>query len=175
MTANVVEEIAAHAAIRPVPGCAHDVDNASILIVDDDASAATLMSRRLERDGFRRVLTIGDGKRALDSMVEHPPEVLVLDVHMPHFDGFHVLREIREGLPGSGADIGVLAVSGDHSAATCKGMLCAGADDFIFRPFDGTEFALRVRRLALQTRHLRSTRGYVFMLESRLRDLEALG
>ncbi len=147
------------------------LDDARILIVDDDATAACLMQRLLERDGFRRVASVGDGRQALAAMLEHPPEVVVLDVHMPHVDGFAMLREMLSGEERINAVTGVLAVSGDHSPASCRAMLCGGADDYLTRPFDGTEFALRVRRLAHVTRELRRTLRYVGVLESRIRDL----
>jgi putative two-component system response regulator len=147
------------------------LDDARILIVDDDASSACLMLRLLERDGFRRVESVGDARQALVTMLEHPPEVLVLDVHMPHVDGYTVLREMLSGEERVNTVTGVLAVSGDHSAATCRAMLCGGADDYLPRPFDGTEFALRVRRLAHVTRELRRALRYIGVLESRIRHL----
>ncbi len=149
------------------------IDDARILIVDDDPSAACLMLRLLERDGFRRVVSVGDARRALVTMLEHPPEVLVLDVHMPHVDGYTMLREMLSSEERVNCVTGVLAVSGDHSPATCRAMLCGGADDYLPRPFDGTEFALRVRRLAHVTRELRRALRYVGVLESRIRDLTA--
>lgn len=148
-----------------------DIDEARILIVDDDATAATLMLRLLERDGFRRVTSIGDGRRALTAMVEQPPDVLVLDVHMPHVDAFTMLREMLSGEEHINTMTGVLAVSGDASPTTCRAMLCGGADDYLCRPFDGVEFALRVRRLAHVTRELRRTLHYVGVLERRIREL----
>src|SRR2546421_5054635 len=141
------------------------VEDARILIVDDDPSAALLMMRLLERDGFWRVVSIGGGWRALAMILQHPPDVMILDVHMPDLDGIQVLREMQQLEQRTNSVTGVLAVSGDHSAATCDAMLSAGADDFIFRPFAGTEFALRVRRLAQMTRELRRTVGYVGFLE----------
>lgn len=141
------------------------VEDARILIVDDDARAALLMTRLLERDGFWRIVSIGGGWRALAMMLQHPPDVMILDVHMPDLDGIQVLREMQQLEQRTNSVTGVLAVSGDHSAATCDAMLSAGADDFIFRPFTGTEFALRVRRLAQMTRELRRTVGYVEFLE----------
>jgi len=149
------------------------LDDARIMIIDDDATAACLMMRLLERDGFRRVESVGDGRKALTAMLEHPPEVVVLDVHMPHVDGFSMLHEMLGAEERINTVIGVLAVSGDHSPATCRAMLCGGADDYLPRPFDGTEFALRVRRLAHLTRELRRAVRYIGILESRIQDLTA--
>ena len=137
------------------------VEDARILIVDDDPTAAHLMMRLLERDGFWRVVSTGGGWRALAMMLQHPPDVMILDVHMPDLDGIQVLREMQNVERRTHTVTGVLAVSGDHAAATCDAMLQAGADDFVLRPFAGAEFALRVRRLADASSQLRRTVNYM--------------
>jgi DNA-binding response OmpR family regulator len=141
------------------------VEDARILIVDDDPTAALLMTRLLERDGFGRVISTGGGWRALAMLLQHPPDVMILDVHMPDLDGIQVLREMQQVERRAHTVTGVLAVSGDAAAATHDAMLEAGADDFVLRPFAGAEFALRVRRLAYASRQLRRTVNYVDFLE----------
>ena len=147
------------------------VEDSRILVVDDDARAATLMSRLLERDGFRRVVTACDGERALEILFDHPPDVVVLDVHLPHIDGFEVLREILRHDLEVGRVTGIVAISGDATASTCQTMLWAGADDFISRPFASAEFAQRVRRIAHRTRALRQALGHARLLDGRLRGV----
>ncbi len=140
--------------------------DARVLIVDDDPSAAWLMQRIVSRTGIKRVRTVGDGADAITALLEWPPDVLVLDVHMPGVDGFAVLREReRASLCEPVAATRVLAVSGDHDARICDEILAAGADDFIFRPFETVEFAVRVRRLARMACELRSTRFYLDFLD----------
>ena len=76
------------------------VEESRILVVDDDAHAAVLMRRLIEREGFTRVETASDGRRALAMMADHRPDVVVLDVHLPELDGFEVLRQIvADGVP----------------------------------------------------------------------------
>jgi DNA-binding response OmpR family regulator len=146
------------------------VEDSRIMVVDDDPSVALLMSRLLEREGFRHVVTVGDGQRAVDTVFDHPPDVVVLDVHIPRLDGFEVLRELVRHDGEVGRVSGVVAVSGDANPNTCQTMLNAGADDFIARPFENGEFALRVRRIAHRTRALRRALGYARLLEGGLRD-----
>jgi putative two-component system response regulator len=146
------------------------LDEARILIVDDDAHAARLMRRVLEKDGFRSIMIVTDGRRAVDIALEHRPDVIVLDAHMPYLDGFAVLRELQDRDESVGRAIGVLGVSGDASPETCQAMLWGGADDFIVRPFDRTEFTLRVRRLVRATRELRCVVIYANWLETRMLD-----
>ena len=149
----------------------HPIEEGRILVVDDDPNAAILMRRLIERDGFQRVVTAGDGRRALDLMMDHPPDVVVLDMHLPQVDGLAVLHEIVRSDERTGRPTGVLGVSGDPTASTAQSMLWAGADDFIPRPFEGAEFVMRVRRLANRTRSLRRALAYSQFLERRVRDL----
>jgi DNA-binding response OmpR family regulator len=151
------------------------VEDGRILVVDDDPNAATLMRRLIERDGFSSVDTAADGRRALDMMRAHPPYVVVLDVHLPHLDGYAVLREIVRSDESTGHPTGVLAVSGDPTPATAQSMLWAGADDFLPRPFDSAEFTTRVRRLANRTRSLRGALAYSQFLEHRAAPADELG
>jgi CheY-like chemotaxis protein len=147
------------------------VEDSRIMVVDDDPRVALLMSRLLERDGFRHVLTVADGQQAVNTVLDHPPDVVVLDVHLPRLDGFEVLREIVRHDGDIGRVTGVVAVSGDADPVTCQTMLSAGADDFIARPFENGEFALRVRRIAHRTRALRRALGYARLLDGHLRDV----
>jgi DNA-binding response OmpR family regulator len=146
------------------------VENSRIMVVDDDPRIALLMARLLERDGFRHVVTVEDGQRAVDMVLDHPPDVVVLDVHLPRLDGFEVLREIVRHDGDVGRVTGVIAVSGDCTPATSEVMLGGGADDFISRPFDNGDFAMRVRRVAHRTRSLRRAVGYSRLLDGHLRD-----
>jgi len=143
------------------------VEEGRILVVDDDPTAVTLMRHLIEREGFTRVVTASDGRQALDLIREQPPDVVVLDVHLPELDGLEVLREIVRTDERTGRPTGVLGVSGDVTAATAQSMLWAGADDFIPRPFTSAEFTLRVRRLASRTRSLRRALAYSRFLERR--------
>ena len=145
------------------------VEASRILVVEDDPTAAEYMRRLIEREGFSNVVAVGDGRGALDKMTKHPPDVVVLDVHLPGVDGFVVLREIARSDGHTGRPTGVLAISGDATAATCQSMLWSGADDFISKPFSGAEFSLRVRCLANRTRSLRRALAYSRFLESRIR------
>jgi DNA-binding response OmpR family regulator len=139
------------------------VEDTRILVVDDDPRAARLMVRLLERDGFRRVISVSDGTDAVSVILDEQPEVVVLDVHMPGVDGFQVLRQLQSNHESRA--LAVLAVSGDASTGTGRAMMSAGADDFLARPFDGREFALRVRSLARVTKELRRTAGFLDWLE----------
>ena len=96
------------------------VEDSRIMVVDDDDRVAILMARLLERDGFRHIVTVADGQQAVDTEFNRPPDVVVLDVHIPRLDGFEVLREIVRHDGEVGRVTGVIAVSGDASPNTCQ-------------------------------------------------------
>src|SRR5690348_18451158 len=66
----------------------------SVLVVDDDPVVCSLMRATLERDGFT-VLEAGDGVEGCRLYAEHRPDLLLVDVVMPHMDGYQLCRELR--------------------------------------------------------------------------------
>ncbi len=102
-----------------VPDNGPAVEDTRILVVDDDPHAARLMVRLLERDGFRCVVSVGDGGDAVAVILDERPEVIVLDVHMPQVDGFQVLRQVQTVR--TRRVMAVLAVSGDASIENRSG------------------------------------------------------
>ena len=99
----------------------------------------------LERAGFWRVDAAAGGRMALAAMRRRPPAVLLLDVHMPDFDGLAMLRALSTDIP-SRSVTSVLAVSGDASSEVRRSMLFYGADDFLVRPCSGVELVDHVDR-----------------------------
>jgi len=66
-----------------------------VLIVEDDASLREMLRRRLEKEGWKTVAA-GNGREALERMVENQPELILLDLMMPEMDGFQFLEEVRK-------------------------------------------------------------------------------
>ena len=88
---------ARRAAYRPAVGQVSGVadgPSGRILLVEDDPAVMTLTRDHLERDGFH-VRATGDGVTALDSLATEPPDLVVLDLRVPGFDGFEVLAAVR--------------------------------------------------------------------------------
>ena len=80
-------------------------------------------------------------------MYPNPPP---LDLHMPHIDGYEVLRQLAPRLSGV-AYLPVLMLTGDPTAEAKRGVLELGARDFVAKPFDTTEVLLRIRNIARVT------------------------
>lgn len=113
-----------------------------ILVVDDDADLASLVSFTLTQAGFD-VCSARDGVTALEIFERDSPSLLVLDVNLPALDGFEVCRTIRRR---STVPIMMLTVR-DGEDDLVMGLEC-GADDFVRKPVSPKALVARVRALA---------------------------
>ncbi len=113
---------------------------ARILVVEDDESILLGLEMNLSAEGFE-VETELDGVSGLRRALASPPDLMILDVMLPHENGFEVLRKLRE----SGATFPVIMLSA-RSAEVEKVMgLELGAEDYITKPFGVLELVARVR------------------------------
>lgn len=126
----------------------------SVLIVDDDDGSVALLKALLEEEGMLRIHVETDSRQVPRLLVEHKPDLVLLDLHMPHVDGHEVLDQIQRFAGGSYLPVLVLTV--DTTTEARDRALRQGAQDFLTKPLDTTEAALRIGNL-LQTRHLYSS------------------
>jgi CheY-like chemotaxis protein len=115
-----------------------------ILIADDHADSRDLYAFALQRFGFEPIIA-ADGEEALAKALEHLPTVATLDLRMPHFDGFDVIKRLRAE-PAT-QSIFAIALSGDHTAKDRA--LAAGFDDFCLKPCTPDEVVTKILRFAL--------------------------
>lgn len=116
-------------------------DNARILVVDDDAPLREVVRYALARESFR-VTEAADGEQALAQFHAREPDLVVLDVNMPHLDGLAVCRRLRER---SGVPILFLSCRGDEVDRVLG--LDLGGDDYVTKPFSPRELVSRVRAI----------------------------
>ncbi|MEV4350601.1 response regulator transcription factor [Actinoplanes sp. NPDC049596] len=114
---------------------------ARILVADDDPKHAQLIRLYLEREGHQ-VITVGDGRSALDVARARKPDLLVLDVMMPLVDGLDVCRILR-----AESDVAILLVTARSSENDMLLGLDIGADDYMAKPVSPRELTARVRAL----------------------------
>lgn len=126
----------------------------SALVVDDDEGTVAVISRMLRAQGMSRVYAETDPRRMTYHFVEHRPDIVLLDLHMPNSDGFEVLAQIRQ--LSAGTYLPVLVLTADVDPAVRHRALKEGAQDFLIKPLDLLETTLRVANL-LQTRRLYTT------------------
>ncbi len=140
-----------------------------ILIVDDEPLNLRVLDRMLRASGYTELRTTSDAREALPIFREFGPDLVLLDLHMPHLDGFAILELLEEEVPRE-EYLPVLVLTGDSASEIRERALTAGAQDFLTKPFDLTEVLLRIRNL-LETRllHLR-LQEQNRTLEDRVRD-----
>ena len=117
-----------------------------LLIVEDDEQLSRLLERILQNAGHTQIRLLADPRHALPVYREWQPSVVLMDVQMPHMDGITVMQQLRSRF--SADELApVLLITGDVSPETRERALAAGASDFLTKPFDQVEVALRVRNL----------------------------
>jgi putative two-component system response regulator len=124
-----------------------------ILVVDDQEASALLLQAVLARAGYTAVDTLTDPTAVAAHCQADPPDLLLLDWHMPGRGGAEILDEIS-CLTEEPNWMPVLVLTADIAADTKRRALSLGARDFLTKPIDVPEVLLRVRNL-LQTRYLR--------------------
>ena len=123
-----------------------------ILIIDDEAANVLLLASVLEREGYGDIHTLTDPAQALAAYVQLEPDLVLLDLTMPEVDGFQLLEAFkRHDRPDEFRP--VLVLTADSTIAARRRALALGAKDFVTKPFDVIEVALRISNL-LETRIL---------------------
>jgi len=113
---------------------------ARVLVVDDDDAARDLLQRFLAREGYA-VVTAAGGEEALRLAREQPPDIITLDVLMPHMDGWAVLGELKTDPGLREIPVILLTMTDDRRLG-----YALGADEFITKPVDWEAFAQVLRR-----------------------------
>jgi two-component system, OmpR family, response regulator ResD len=112
----------------------------SVLVVDDEPTIAEVVARYLERAGYE-TRTAADGPSAVAAALDGRPDLLVLDIMLPGFDGLEVMRRLHEDLDERVAVI-LLTAKGEESDRIAG--LRRGADDYVVKPFSPAELVARV-------------------------------
>ncbi len=113
----------------------------SIIIVEDDDDIADSIRYNLEREGFRvRLATTGED--ALNLILDRPPNLILLDLHLPHMNGFELCRRLRAEATTERVPILMLTARAGEADKVLG--LNMGADDYITKPFSMRELVARV-------------------------------
>jgi diguanylate cyclase (GGDEF)-like protein len=123
----------------PVQSAGHRV-----LVVDDDRNLRKIISTNLELAGFL-VESASDGQEALDVIEQAQPDIVLLDLMMPHMDGYDVARTIRKHPNPSVANVPIIILTAKGETDDKLRGFEAGADDYITKPFGPQELLARVR------------------------------
>jgi putative two-component system response regulator len=126
-------------------------NHARILVADDEDGNVEILKRILARAGFTRVETTTDSRRVAELYVQQRPDLILLDLHMPHLSGLEVMDQLNEIAEAS--YLPILILSADLTPEARRDALSRGAKDFVAKPFQQDELLLRIRTL-LETRFL---------------------
>lgn len=129
-----------------------NLTDSRILIVDDQADNLRILATVLEHKGYRNVRCLEDSRCVVPVFQEYQPDLILLDLHMPHVDGIEVMDQLGK-LVESDDYVPILVLTGDTTSAARERALSHGAHDFVSKPLNRTEVQLRVKNL-LQTRSL---------------------
>ncbi|BAL24410.1 HD domain-containing phosphohydrolase [Azoarcus sp. KH32C] len=132
---------------------APELTNARILIVDDESANVLLLEKLLKTQGCTRVTSTTDPRNALAIQCREPQDLILLDLRMPHMDGFDVMRALADMDPENLPPVLILTAQPDMP--TRLRALDSGARDFITKPFECLEVLSRIRNM-LQMRVLES-------------------
>ena len=122
-----------------------------ILIVDDEPANVALLEDMLGEQGYTHLKSTTDSRRVLELCHEFDPDLILLDLFMPHLDGFAVLESLRADR--SEVYLPIIVLTADVNEDTKRRALHCGATDFLNKPLDHIEVLLRIRNL-LETRRI---------------------
>lgn len=146
--------------------------DAKILIVDDEPANVTLLERTLARWGYANHISTTDAREVVSLFEQHRPDIILLDLMMPHLDGFEVMEQLKPLIPDS-CYLPILVLTADITPEAKRKALAGGAKDFLTKPFDATELLLRIGNM-LETRRLHlELQGHNQTLEERVRERTA--
>jgi putative two-component system response regulator len=142
--------------------------NAKILIIDDSEISVRLMTEILKKAGFKYMTVTKDPREAKTLYTQIQPDLVILDLNMPHFDGFQVMGQLQEIEKDS--YVSVLVLSNEESQELRHKALAAGAKDFLNKPIEHVETLIRIRNL-LEVKLLQNEiRFQNKLLEQRVRE-----
>jgi diguanylate cyclase (GGDEF)-like protein len=122
---------------------AERADDPVVMMVDDEPLNLEVLQTFLEEAGYREFIALSESVKALGLLTERPPDVLLLDLMMPGMSGFEILERMRADV--ALRHIPVIVLTSSTDAETKLKALELGATDFLAKPTDPSELALRLR------------------------------
>lgn len=115
----------------------------SVLVVEDEPNIVLSLEFIMKQAGFE-VRIAGDGEAALDAMKQQRPDLILLDVMLPKFNGYEVCQTIRANP--DWRDVAIIMLSAKGRDSERLQGLAAGADDYVIKPFSNRDLLDRVKR-----------------------------
>ncbi len=132
-----------------------------ILIIDDDKDMQSILSDIVDSEGYRSIVA-GNGRKALQQIRKHIPDLILLDMKLPGMNGMKVLEKIKN----IDRDLKVLMLTGYGDIKDAVQAIKLGAFDYITKPFDNDEIVKHIKN-AMQSRNCTNGRDIVLSLRER--------
>ncbi|MDG4867839.1 response regulator [Guyparkeria sp. 1SP6A2] len=143
-------------------------EQARILIVDDEPANLKLLDRMLRGQGYGSLVLVDDPREVIDHYREARPDLILLDLNMPHLDGYEVMEQIKALDDPLAPPIVILTAQ--NSRDYLLRSLAAGARDFVSKPFDRNELLMRVRNLLDAHLAHRALHNHKAVLEQKVQE-----
>jgi two-component system KDP operon response regulator KdpE len=134
-----------------------------LLIVDDERAIRRFLNTALAAHGYQ-IFEAANGQEALTAVIQHRPDIVILDLGLPDIEGFEVTRRLREW-----TDLPIIILSVRGQEADKIAALDAGADDYLVKPFSVGELMARIR--AALRRAMRPSVEPVFEINGLVLDM----
>ena len=121
-----------------------ELKKSRILIVEDDPDNVHLLEVLFETSGYTDIHATSDARNVEGLVGELEPDLILLDLHMPHIDGLEVMRRIQASVPDH--EIPTIVLSGDISSEKRKIGKEVGATDFLVKPYEVSELLTKVEK-----------------------------
>ena len=146
-----------------------EIQQATLLIVDDEQMNVLLLEDMLRQAGYNSIQSTSDPRKAFSLARTTSPDLILLDLMMPGMDGLAVMEQLKAEWPGA-ASVPILMLTADITPQSKRNALAKGAKDFLTKPFDAIELLLRINSL-LETRFLyRDVERQNHSLEERVQE-----
>ena len=148
-----------------------DQSRAKIAVIDDEPTNIKVLCRLLSLAGYREFVSTTDAREGVELVGRESPDLVLLDLMMPHVSGLDILQKLRAGRATSRIPIVILTASTDHP--TKIEALSLGANDFLNKPIDPSELAPRIQNLLSLKLHQDRLKDYSGELEQAVRERTA--
>ncbi|RXK62255.1 response regulator transcription factor [Lacibacter luteus] len=115
-----------------------------ILVAEDEPIMLKTIALRLRKDGYD-VITVADGREAIEQIEEQNPDLIITDIMMPYSSGLEIVGKVKAS---GQRNVPVIVLSAMGQENVVVEAFNLGADDYITKPFSPNELSMRVKRLA---------------------------
>jgi DNA-binding response OmpR family regulator len=117
---------------------------AKVLVADDEAVIRELLEKILTEEGYQ-VIAAADGQETVNKAIAEKPDLILLDILMPKFDGMEVCKRLRANA--QTRNVRIIILTAFNTRDRLEDSIAAGADDFLGKPIDLLELKVRVRSM----------------------------